>query len=85
MPSNENTLVEIPEHKSTLIAIDDEWDTNEICDKIVENKRVIIRALFPGSGKSYICEHLHNKGYNVLFVCPTNKLVEDFDTSMTTN
>ena len=44
----ENTIAEIPEYKSTLIAIDNEWDTDEICDKIIEHKRVMIRALFPG-------------------------------------
>jgi superfamily II DNA or RNA helicase len=39
----------------------------------------MVRADLPGSGKSYACEHLAKMGHNVLFVCPTNKLVQKYD------
>ena len=81
----DNKFIEIPEITPTRIELCDEWDTDAICQDILKYKRVIIRALVPGSGKSYICEKLHEKGHNVLFVCPTNVLVENFETSMTTN
>ena len=41
----------------------------------------MIRANLPGSGKSYACEHMRNRGHNVLFVCPTNKLVQKYGSS----
>ena len=37
--------------------IDDEYDTLPICKQIIENNRVMIRAAYGGSGKSYICEY----------------------------
>ena len=56
----------------------DEWDTREMCCIFEEKKRVIVRANLPGSGKSYACEKMKNRGHNVLFVCPTNKLVQKY-------
>ena len=38
----------------------------------------MIRAKYAGSGKSYICEKMARMGMNVLFVCPTNKLVQKY-------
>ena len=35
--------------------VKDEWNTDEIIDEhILNNKRLMIRASLPGSGKSYI-------------------------------
>ena len=46
----------------------------------------MVRAKLPGSGKSYVCEHLVKLGYNVLFVCPTNKLAQKYkDSGITIN
>ena len=63
----------------------DEYDTDSICKQSLENKRVMIRAASPGSGKSYICEHVEQLKYNVLFVVPTNVLVQKYNTSCTLN
>ena len=38
----------------------------------------MIRAKYAGSGKSYICEKMADMGMSVLFVCPTNKLVQKY-------
>ena len=56
-----------------------------MCD-MFEEKRVMIRASLPGCGKSYACEHMRNRGHNVLFVCPTHRLVQKYGSSgVTTN
>ena len=44
----------------------------------LRNMRVIVRADMPGCGKSYACEKMKARGHNVLFVCPTNKLVQNY-------
>ena len=49
-----------------------------MCKIFEEKKRVMIRADLPGSGKSYACEKMKERGHNVLFVCPTNKLVQKY-------
>ena len=45
-----------------------------LCEQFEQHKRVMIRAMYAGSGKSYCCEHMTKMGHNVLFVCPTNVL-----------
>ena len=62
------------------VEIKDEWNCDEMCDIFEEKRRVMIRANLPGSGKSYACEHMKDRGHNVLFVCPTNKLVQNTKT-----
>ena len=32
----------------------------------------------PGCGKSFACENMKDRGHEVLFVCPTNKLVQNY-------
>jgi len=34
-------------------------------------------GLYPGTGKSYLCEYMEKLGYNILVVCPTNQLAQD--------
>ena len=68
------------------VEIKDEWNCDEMCDIFEEKRRVMIRANLPGSGKSYACEHMKTRGHNVLFVCPTNKLVQKYkDAGITIN
>ena len=50
----------------------------DIIGKITQAKQVMIRAKYAGSGKSYICERMGEMGMRVLFVCPTNKLVQKY-------
>ena len=38
----------------------------------------MVRADLPGSGKSYACEHMTKRDHNVMFVTPTNKLVQKY-------
>jgi len=58
--------------EQTRIEIPDEWNSNHIAEEIIEHKRVLIRARYPGSGKTYSCQEIEKLGYTVLFVCPTN-------------
>ena len=60
------------------VELNNEWDCDKKCDIFEEKKRVMIRANLPGSGKSYACEHMKTRDHNVLFVCPTNKLVQKY-------
>ena len=73
-----NELDKIPVYKNTAIKIKDEYDTKNIIEKVISAKHVMIRAKYAGSGKSYICEKMARMGMNVLFVCPTNKLVQKY-------
>ena len=38
----------------------------------------MITADFAGSGKSYICQKMVDKDYKVIFIAPTNKLLQAF-------
>ena len=59
------------------IIINNEWDTKSIIKEIETHKRVIIRGLVPGVGKSHAwIEMMRNN--NGLVVCPTNKLCQNF-------
>ena len=40
---------------------------------------MIVTADFAGSGKSYICQRMIDKDYKVIFVTPTNKLLQAFE------
>jgi hypothetical protein len=59
------------------ITITNEWDTNEICEQFEKHKRVMVRAEYAGCGKSYACKSMEKRNHKVLFVCPTNKLVQN--------
>ena len=58
--------------KQTRIDTPNEWDSSSIAADIVKHKKVLIRARYPGSGKTFSCQQIENLGYTVLFVCPTN-------------
>ena len=76
-----NTEMKIDVPTCERVELNDEWDCDAMCDIFEEKKRVMIRANLPGSGKSYACEQMRNRGHNVLFVCPTNKLVQKYGSS----
>ena len=73
---NNEIKIDVPTFER--VELKDEWDSDEMCKIFEEKKRVMIRASLPGSGKSYACEHMKKRGHNVLFVCPTNKLVQKY-------
>ncbi len=76
----EPTFHEIPMTK------EEEYDVDKICAIFEERKRVMVRADYPGSGKSFACEHMEKRGHKVLFVCPTNKLASNYkDKGVTMN
>ena len=58
------------------LAVEDEWNTEEMCDHFEQQKRVM-GAEFAGCGKSYACKAMEKRGHKVLFVCPTNKLAQN--------
>ena len=53
IPIVEPTTNQIP------LTITEEYDVDKICDIFEEKKRVVIRAEFPGAGKSHACKHMH--------------------------
>ena len=73
-----NEAVGIATPKNVELKIQDEYDMPDIIGKITQAKHVMIRAKYAGSGKSYICERMGEMGMRVLFVCPTNKLVQKY-------
>ena len=46
---------------------------------VKQNNPIMIRGELPGTGKSYICQKMVDKNYNVIFICPTNKLLQAFE------
>ena len=79
-----NDLIEIPVYENEPIDVVDEFDTETICNQIIQQNPVIIRAKFAGSGKSYIGQYFKKLGKNVLFVVPHNRLSQEIDGEATT-
>ena len=74
-----NEIPAIPVYKSERENVEDEWDVQAICEKIIRRKRMMLRAKYAGSGKSYIGKHLQKMGYDTLFVVPQNMLKQEID------
>ena len=74
-----NDLIKIPVHESKTIDIKDEYDTDNIIEIVKQNNPIMIRGELPGTGKSYICQKMVDKRYKVIFICPTNKLLQAFE------
>ena len=74
-----NELIEIPVGKNEEVVVKDEYDTDKIIDEIVEKNPCMIRGLFAGTGKSFICQRMINRNYKVVFICPTNRLLQEFE------
>ena len=79
-----NELPKIPVFTNTPVDVEDEWDTEPICHKIMRHKQVLIRGKVPGTGKSYIAEYFSKLDKNVLFVVPTNRLLQEKQVEATT-
>ena len=81
-PSKTIELVEmktpefIPLKEKQEIIINDEWDTDAIVKQIIDggHKRVMIRAKYAGSGKSFISSHMPK----ATITTPSNKLCQKF-------
>ena len=74
-----NEIPAIPVYKSEREEVFDEWDVQAICEKIIRRKRMMLRAKYAGSGKSFIGKHLQKMGYETLFVVPQNMLKQEID------
>ena len=71
----QNESINIPEVVNEKIMLNDEWDSKEAVEKVLEHKHVLIKALFAGSGKSHIPKQIQDK--KILFVTPTNNLNQE--------
>ena len=76
---SQNELIQIPVYESKTIDIVDECDTDNIIEIIKERNIMMIRGEVPGTGKSYICQKMVDKKYQVIFVTPTNKVLQAFE------
>ena len=79
-----NKLIQIPLQENEALDVIDEWDTEVLCKQLIESSPCIIRAKYPGSGKSFLGQHLNKMGYNVLFVVPHNRLSQEIEGKATT-
>ena len=79
-----NQLIQIPLQENEALDVVDEWDTETICKQIIPNSPCVIRAKYPGSGKSFIGTYFKNLGYNVLTVVPHNRLSQEIEGKATT-
>ena len=62
-----NIKVKTPIYEINKLAINDEYDREDICKTIELHKQVMIKANTPGCGKSYICEGMVELGYNAMW------------------
>ena len=74
MKENTAILVEDMVVNNIELTLKQEYDVAHLCEHIELHKRVMIRGMYAGGGKSYCCEHMTKMGHKVLFVCPTNVL-----------
>ena len=74
-----NEIIEIPTYEHKVIEFKNECDTDNIIEVIKKNNPMMIRGVYPGTGKSFICQKMVDKGYKVIFVCPTNRLLQEFE------
>lgn len=71
----DNDLIEFIDFDNIKVkTFDDEYNNKEINKYLIQNKRVMIKSLFPGSGKS---QSIKNLGLKTLFILPENKLAQD--------
>ena len=79
-----NKLITIPLQENEALDVVDEWDTEVLCKQLIQSSPCIIRAKYPGSGKSFLGQYLNKMGYNVLFVVPHNRLSQEIEGEATT-
>ena len=79
MLENNEIIVEALKVNNIELTLQEEDDVDHICNLFEEHKRVMVRAEYAGSGKSYCCKHMLHKGQKLLFACPTNVLAQKYD------
>lgn len=71
----DNNLIEfIDFDKIEVKTFKNEYNTEEINKYLIDNKKVMIKSLYPGCGKS---QSIKNLGVKTLFILPENKLCQD--------
>ena len=75
--TQDNLQIKIIDPVSVELEVIDEWDTKAICKLFENHKSVMVKAEYAGSGKTYACKYMEQLGHKVLFVCPTNVLVQN--------
>jgi hypothetical protein len=71
-----DVVLPVTDSKPTVHRFPDEWATGFADSVLLNNKRVLFVAKFPGSGKSHACLDFvrrHANGRSVLVACPGNK------------
>ena len=61
-----------------VIDIENEYATDDIIEVNKENNPIMIRGLC-WNWQQFICQKMVGKGYKVMFVCPTNRLLQEFE------
>ena len=79
-----NEIPTIPIYKNGRIEVKNEYDTQSICEQIVQCNPVFIKAKVAGSGKSYIGEYMKDLGYKVLVGVPNNKQLQEVNAEAVT-
>ena len=69
-----NDLIEFKQPVVNIIKLNDEYDVNEMKNKLHQYDRVYIKGLLPGTGKTTGAK---NSGYKLEFVTPYNKLCQE--------
>lgn len=74
-----NDLIDIPDFDDVNVKqFEDEFNTDNIINFIKEKKRVFIKGMYPGVGKSTVAKNLANQlKNNCLFILPYNKLCQN--------
>ena len=79
-----NKLIQIPIQGNEALDVVDEWDADAVYKQLIESSPCIIRAKYPGSGKSFLGQCLTKLGYKVLSVVPHNRLSQEVEGEATT-
>ena len=69
-----NDLIEFKQPIVNIIKLKDEYDVNEMKEILQKHKRVMIKGLYAGTGKTTAAK---NSGYNVEFITPYNRLCQE--------
>ena len=72
-----NEANEIPEMKNEALHMEDEWDAHRISKQILDKGAMMVRGFVPGTGKTFIGEYFTQTNKRVLFVVPTNRLLQE--------
>ena len=63
MRENNEIIAEALKVNNIELTLQEEYDVDRLCNLFEEHKRVMIRAEFAGSGKSFCCKRMLHKGH----------------------